>query len=336
MGVEPSNTPLASISPNESNQTGGYEIVESILLDTSGAPSLLAVTTRATGYRADALRQRLSAEGADPFAEERLQNCAKRYATAKRVGAVRHRDDREANELVMVEVFEISGFLGKHIEPNMCAFRLPGNLVTDALRLSGNSTVESRLPFPCNVTHTFEVHSTSLQPMAAPRLNINRPYLQFSRRQKSLHKYWSMTLSLSTLCEAVPPNLLAQHEKLVSQIAQESAWSLFMPVGVVHPRRPHDFGQLPPVNDDRAASSQPSMSSRAGVSDAPAARPDGRSMDGPILGNGAERARSGRTDLRRIRTMRTRHVVWLVILSLSILIIGYLLFFMVGVRQLGF
>ncbi|HKX63418.1 MAG TPA: hypothetical protein VJS65_16280, partial [Verrucomicrobiae bacterium] len=244
---------------------------------------------------------------------------------AKRQGKIRYRDQRDINELTIVEVFEINGFLKPDPQTGLCTFQLPGNAVIDALRLlvpPPDSPTPVPLPHPGNLIHTFEVQAATLQPMAARRFALESPYLRFSRRQKSRHKYWSMTLELTTLGPEVPPHHRAAHEKLVAQISQESVWNLLLPAGIVHPRRPPDFGQLPPA--------------RPADKPTPAVRPERprpeRSQPRLDLPQGLP---PNRAERRRVRSMRTKYIVGLVILTISILIIGYLLYFMAGIRQVG-
>jgi hypothetical protein len=305
--------------------TNTSEITESILLDTTTAASWLAVTVQATGASADALRQQLESPGREQFEQERLEYFAKRYASAKRQGKIRYRDQRDINELTIVEVFEINGFLKRDPKARLCTFQLPGNAVIDALKRpppAPDSPTPVPLPHPCDIIHTFEVQAATLQPMAAPRFALESAYLRFSRRQKSRHKYWSMTLNLTTLGPEVPPHHRAAHEKLVAQISQESVWNLLLPAGIVHPRRPPDFGQLPPAKP----ADKPTPASRP---ERPRAERSQPRLDSPqgLPPNRAER--------RRVRSMRTKYIVGLVIVILSILIIGYLLYFMAGVRQIG-
>ncbi len=320
------DSPTASHRSNSST----HEVAESILLDTAGGASLLAVTVRTTGEAASQLREQVARLGREKFEQERLDYFVKRYATAKRVGRLQHRDDPESNEFVMVEVFEVQGFLAKHSEPNLVTFSLPRTLVVEALKLPPKMEGPLRvaLPYPCSVTHTFEVQSPSLQPMAAPRLNLRRPYLEFSRRQKSVFKYWSVTLNLSTLSDAVPPNLVGAHGKLVEQISQESTWTLSMPRGVARPRQPHDFGRLPPAKKLPAAGPA-----------TPETPPVPAFLESPVRGESLystarhsfERSESA-TKRRPKGSMRTRHLLLLAIVSLSVLILFYIIFFMLGVR----
>src|SRR5690349_1014995 len=96
--------------------TSILEITESILLETSTLPSLLAVTVQATGASADKLRGHLESLGRERFEQERLQLFGRRYAFAKRAGKVHYRDQRDANVFNLAEIFEIQGFLKKQPE----------------------------------------------------------------------------------------------------------------------------------------------------------------------------------------------------------------------------
>jgi hypothetical protein len=309
---------------HSSGSRGTSEITESILVDTTGAPSLLAVTVRATGSSADILRQQIERMGQEKFEQERLQYFANRYVTAKRIRKVLYRDRPKVNEFTIIEVFEINGFLKKP-KAGMCTFQLPGNAILDTLRTVPKAEEQQKqllLPHPSHLIHTFEVQSSSLQPMAAPRIGLESRCLRFNRRQKSLHKYWSMTFEFSTLASSIPPGQLGEHEELVARLSQESTWSLTLPAGVSHLRPPHEFGQLPgePLRDRP----KPAVDAQRVVADGP--------KRAPALN---ETAPSSRVDRRRIRSMRTEHIIVLVILFFFILIIGYLLFFLAGVRQPG-
>jgi hypothetical protein len=56
-----------------------------------------------------------------------------------------------------------------------------------------------------------------------------------------------MTLTLSTLVDAVPPDRIDEHRAIVEDIWQRSLWEMTLPVGYVHPVKRKDFGSLPPA-----------------------------------------------------------------------------------------
>ena len=97
--------PPASISAN------AYEVKETLLLDTEGAVSLLAVVVTARGGQAETLRKEFASLGGEAIARRRLQLCMDRFSDAQRSGPMEFRDDRSANEFFLAETFAVKGFL---------------------------------------------------------------------------------------------------------------------------------------------------------------------------------------------------------------------------------
>jgi hypothetical protein len=236
-------------SPRAPVQASRYELKETILLDTTGAPSFISVVLHTKGSHAEALRQQFEKSGVEEVAWERLQLCTKRFTSAKRIGTLEYHDDRAENEFVLAEVFEINGFLSAHQKPGMCRFRFPNNLVVQALQMpeKGARRTPFSLPYPCNIVHTIVVEASTLQPMGVRRHNVESPFVKFNRSHKCLHRFWSMTLTLSTLVDAVPPDRIDEHRATVEDIWQRSLWEMTLPVGYVHPVKRKDFGSLPPA-----------------------------------------------------------------------------------------
>jgi hypothetical protein len=236
-------------SPRAPVQASRYELKETLLLDTTAAPSFLSVVLHTKGSHAEALRQQFEKSGVEGVAWERLQLCTNRFTSAKRIGALEYRDDRAANEFILAEVFEINGFLSAHQKPGMCRFRFPNNLVVHTLQMpeQGARRTPFSLPYPCNIVHTIVVEASTLQPMGVRRHNVESPFVKFNRNHKCLHRFWSMTLTLSTLVDAVPPDRIDEHRATVEDIWQRSLWEMALPVGYAHPVKRKDFGSLPPA-----------------------------------------------------------------------------------------
>jgi len=234
-------------SPGAPVQTSRYELKETILLDTTGAPSFISVVLHTKGSHAEALRQQFEKSGVEGVAGERLQLCTNRFTSAKRIGALEYRDDRAANEFILAEVFEINGFLSAHQKSGMCRFRFPNNLVAHTLQMpeKGARRTPFSLPHPCNIVHTIVVEAYTLQPMRIQRHNVESQFVEFNRSHKCLHRFWSMTLSLSTLVDAVPPDRIDEHRATVEDIWQRSLWEIPLPTGFAHPVKRKDFGSLP-------------------------------------------------------------------------------------------
>jgi hypothetical protein len=236
-------------APVALNWVSHYELRESILLDTTGRNSLLAVTLIARGQPAEALRQQLESRGMEGVAKERLQTVAGRLCKAQRVGRLEWRDEREANEFALAEVFEINGFLTQPSNTAACSFVLPANLAVQLLPLppAGPRHAPFALPQPGHFVHMIEVEGPIPQLSRLPDSGVNEAFLNFTRRISSRRGYWAMTLTLNTLVDAVPPGSMEIYRNAVEKVRKSSMWELSFPLGHQRPVRRWSFGVLPPA-----------------------------------------------------------------------------------------
>jgi transglutaminase-like putative cysteine protease len=247
--------PAGSVSP------GIFRIRETILLDTTGANSSVALVTTAEGNEAEILRHYFASAPLEEVSRQRLQNCADRYGQARRIGDLKYRDDRELNEFHIAEVFEINGFLGPSNEPGYCNFLLPPNLVKSSLRLPDTPTRRDpfALPPPCTFIHAIDVQIGGLRPIRSPRNRIDTKLLHFSYQNRSTPGCWSVTFTLTILDEVINPEQYAEHSRAVQEIWRSSTWNLTVPAGCGAPGRNRAFGLLP--SPRRVPSTQPSSQS---------------------------------------------------------------------------
>jgi hypothetical protein len=245
--VVPEHAGLAA-PPAASMPADACEINESFLLDTAGGWSFVAVVTRARGRHADALRQQLATDGIDAFAKRRLRECAARYVTARRTDPLQYRDDRAANEFFLSEIYEIKDFLVFDARTKWQKLELPNAFIADSLHEPdpGPRRAPFALPHPCRLVHTIELHAVSLAPAAVQQRSVKTNYLEFTRVRKTLAGFWTLTLSLATLADAVPPENLEDHREAIPDIRDQSRWALLLPPGEGRPHRRGDFGALPP------------------------------------------------------------------------------------------
>ncbi|MGO9585829.1 MAG: transglutaminase-like domain-containing protein [Limisphaerales bacterium] len=316
-------------SPRAPVQASRYELKETILLDTTGASSFLSVVLQTKGSHAEVLRQQFEKSGADGVAGERLQLCTNRFTSAKRIGALEYRDDREANEFILAEVFEINGFLSAHQKQGMCRFRFPNNLVVQTLQMpeKGARRTPFSLPYPCNIVHTVVVEASTLQPMGIRRHNVESPFVKFNRSHKCLHRFWSMTLTLSTLVDAVPPDRMDEHRAVVEDIWQRSLWEITLPVGYPHPVKRNDFGSLPPAPRKLTAYIAEPQQNPMPVLPASIPTANGRDMIGQnqpsnLLVKHRRKKRSRHGENRK-KIWLTVDIILLILLILFIIIIKY-------------
>jgi hypothetical protein len=264
--------PAGSIEQND------YELKESILIDTTGSHSMLAVVASARGGMARELSAELERDGLEAMAKKRLRHYTERFSTARLAGPMQYRDDRAAREFHLAEIYEIKGFFTTDPKTHWHKIDLANNFIADFLEapVEGARHAPLALKHPCHIAHTIELHSVSLPLSVVKQRDVETSYLQFSRARQTMAGYWAMKLSLTTKADAVPAEALEKHRAAVREIREQSRWSLLLPVGEARPRQRGDFGLLPvacnpaPANSSAGAPPPPAT---AGVLKEPPAAP---------------------------------------------------------------
>jgi hypothetical protein len=245
--------PIARVSsglvpaPASSVAASTYEVKESILLDTSGAPSLLGVVVAARGSHAEDLHREIESLGIEAVSRRRLQLCIERFGAATRLGPLQYREDRKANEFFLAEIFEIKDFLTPDAKPGWYRLELAESLLGNLLKMPEPASRRApfALPYPCDATHAFEIYCVALAPGVAPERTIDNPWVQFTSTRRMLAGNWIVKSTLWTLTDSVPPEGIEEYRKSVQEIRGQSAWSLLVPAGVERPHQRSDFGTLP-------------------------------------------------------------------------------------------
>ncbi|MGO8697079.1 MAG: DUF3857 domain-containing protein [Limisphaerales bacterium] len=244
--------PPASISAN------ACEIKETLLLDTEGAVSLLAVVVTARGGQAEEWRKEFDTQGPEAISRRRLQLCMDRFTDAQRTGPMEFRDDRTANEFFLAETFAIKGFLRADVKPGWYKLEVADDFAAAALKLPdpGGRRTPFALPYPCNLVHILEVHCVALPPAIIQERTIDNPWLQYTRQRKTLSGDWTLTSTLTTLTDAVPAERIEEHAQTMREIRAQSTWSLLVPAGQGRPHQRGDFGKMP-VSWDTSGATTP-------------------------------------------------------------------------------
>jgi hypothetical protein len=244
--IDASTCALAPV-PQASMLWGSYEIQESLILDTTGKPSYLAIVTTAKGVQADQVRCEFLNEGIEVVSKKRLQACANRYSLASRMGPLQYHDDRQQNVFVVAETFEISGFLKVDEVPNSCIFSIQSPSTAGMLFCPplGARRGSFALPFPCQQTHSVEIQSTAWNAKALPLYLNSNSFFNFSRRTKSLPRYVRITFALETLARSIPAERVPEHRRRVEAVWAAASVQIRLPTGHARMRKPVDFGALP-------------------------------------------------------------------------------------------
>jgi hypothetical protein len=234
-------------SPALASEANVYQIKESILLDTSGAPSIFGIVVTARGSHAEELRREFESQGVEAVARRRLQLCMDRFIEVKRVGPLEYRDNRTSNEFFLAEVFEIRNFLKEDAQSSWSRLEVAAEAVADLLPLPTSVVRHSpfALRYPCHIVHILEVYCVALPPAIIQQRTIGNPWLQFTRVRRTLAGNWTVTTTLSTLSDAIPPDGIEEYREAVRELRAQSSWTLQVPSGQTRPHQRSDFGRLP-------------------------------------------------------------------------------------------
>jgi hypothetical protein len=251
-------------APEPALESNVYQIRESVLLDTSGSPSIFGIVVTARGSQAEEFRREFEKLGVEGVARRRLQMCVDRFIDVKRMGELEHSDNRTDNEFFLAEVFEIKNFLKEDAQASWYKLEVAAEVVANLLPLpiSGVRRSPLALPHPCQIVHILEVHCVALPPAIVQERTIEKPWLHFSRLRKTLSGYWTVTTTISTLTDAVRPEEIDDYREAVREIRSQSSWSLQVPAGQARPHQRSDFGKLP-VSWEASASSFPRVTKTA-------------------------------------------------------------------------
>ncbi len=227
-----------------------FDLHEHVLLDTRNGSSLMAVTLQVEGNQADLHRNQFKKLGLEEWSKQRLQSMVNRYRSAKRVGALKCQDNRDANVFVLTEVFEIEFKLGKHTNPKLCVFYLPSNWLSTVLPMppKGERRNPFLLPYPCAIDYVVDVDSRGINRVRIkqPRTDVSTNFAVVSRTDRGGFGHFTTRLALQTKADAVPSQLIEEHITFVEKVANTCSRILSLRSGYPRPATPSGFGELPP------------------------------------------------------------------------------------------
>lgn len=244
-------------SPPLDSTDGEYKVVETLLLDSSGATSLLAVVLQARGRFAEGLRDDLDRNGIAALSRARLESIRSRFGEARRATELQYRDKPAANEFVLAETFEVDGFLREDARSGWQRLELRPEQLPELLKVPPAGRRESpfALPYPCKVSHTLEIYCVALPPSAPQEQTVESAWLEFSRTRTTFAGCWVIETALETLAAAVPPDEVEEHESVVQEIRDLCRLQVSVPSGQERPHPRSDFGKLPGAVAHNAGSS---------------------------------------------------------------------------------
>lgn len=226
-----------------------YDLHEHVLLTTKNGPSLMAVTLHVEGHQADLHRIQFKKLGLEEWSKQRLQAMVNRQRSAKRVGELKCKDDRDANVFVLTEVFEIEFKMSKHGNPKLCVFHLPGNWLATVLPMPPKDERHNPflLPYPCDINYVVDVDNRGILrvKLKEPRTDISTKFIVVSRTDRGGPGHFTMRLALQTKVAAVLVESIEEHITFVEKAANACSRILSLRIGYPAPPAPAGFGELP-------------------------------------------------------------------------------------------
>lgn len=225
-----------------------YTLRETILLDSRrGAPSMLEIYVWAEGGKADKLRSSRQTLGAEKFALVREEQLKQRYRKSSRVGTVQWRDDRSRNVCELVETFEIRSILTTDETGQRAQFDVPPNLIREVFLVPDESVRRSlwSIPYPLEVRHEITIKASGLAPGPKRRRRWVELGFWATLEESKAKGSWTKIMHMAATASEVQPERLTVYGRQLSQVFQESDWSVQIPWRQPRIHRGGQFGILP-------------------------------------------------------------------------------------------
>lgn len=226
---------------------GGYSLRETLLVDTHrNAVSTLEIRIRVEGWQADGLRRDRLAQGADQFAKEREQQAARRHGRARRSGELRWRDDRTANVVELVEMFEVTDAVYPGEQGQRAIYDAPAHPVAQGFLLPEDKPRRGPwdMPYPLEVAHEIIVRSSALGVGSGTRRRWNTPEFEANLECSLLKGTWSKRVRFRVSGPEIAAERLPEYRRDLETLFREIGWRLYLPWGHARSRRTEGLGEL--------------------------------------------------------------------------------------------
>ncbi|MHA3770009.1 DUF3857 domain-containing protein [Verrucomicrobiota bacterium sgz303538] len=246
--------------PTLPNSENFYELRETIYLDTTGASSRLRMQITARGFDADILRASLALEGKEAVSQRREQLYKQFFPDVRRIGTLESHDDRETNEIVLEELFDLPNVLVLTPDRLGYAFQYRAHLIQSALAFPDSN--DRRHPFALHagrLEHWIEIDSGALERRETQTVTKRDPLFRFSCESGGRTGRWVLHYRLQTFTDAVPANEFDRFVRKVRELWPSTYLQALVPAGVPAARRRAN-SSLSSRNDTRKTPASPSGS----------------------------------------------------------------------------
>ncbi|GAA4791924.1 hypothetical protein GCM10023231_19820 [Olivibacter ginsenosidimutans] len=130
------------------------------ILGRDSTSAILNVCTRYTGSQADANRSSFTDMGYAQLEKKYQEYYGKLYSFVRQEDSLQIKDDREKNELTVVEKYYVSGFLKRNEDTKVHQASFFANLISEQLpAITGNRRVPVATNYPLDMSYTIKVIS---------------------------------------------------------------------------------------------------------------------------------------------------------------------------------
>jgi transglutaminase-like putative cysteine protease len=237
-----------------------YGLSETFRLSSSIQPVCVRSVVTARGSEADSLRRRLHHRGVHSIAREREQWYGAIFGGVKRISALEVNDDREKNELVMAEAFDLPNAMRAFPNHQFVFEQRPHvlrNILSTPTSTGGRRRAPFALDFPLRVEHTIELEWSILQAAKGRRVRERNPYFRLWLEETRNMGKWISRYDLETLADSTSAEALPRFEKLIAGVAQALYVGVIGPAGTLASAKRFS-GSLLPMSRHAAKKNGPS------------------------------------------------------------------------------
>jgi hypothetical protein len=258
--IGPGVTSLEGLPKSGAEAPPYYGLCETFRLGAIGQPVRLKVTLTLRGADADDQRRRFHHRGAHGVSREREEWYGALFPGARRIRALEWQDDREKNELLMAEAFELPQAMRPVPANGRVLFEHRPYLIRRMLSTPVRNEPR-RLPLalgaPRRMEHTVELEWAPLPRAEGRRLRERNSYFRLSLEENRAMTRWSSRYEFELLSDSLSPADLQRFEKNVGDVARVLYLGVLGPPGIPAITKPWT-GSLLPISRRAPGSSGPS------------------------------------------------------------------------------
>ena len=225
-----------------------YGLCETFRLGTAGQPVRLKVMLTLRGADADDQRRRFHHRGLRGVSLEREQWYGSLFPGARRARALEWKDDREKNELVMAEAFELPEAMRPFPAQGRILFEHRPYLIRRMLSTPARSEARRSplaLGYQRRIEHTIELEWAALPRTEGRRVRERNAYFQLRLEENRAIGRWSSRYEFELLSGTLGPSDVQRFEKQVGTVADVLYLGVFGPNGIPANTKPWTGSLLP-------------------------------------------------------------------------------------------